>query len=142
VSDVTVKTQGARHGLVSLEMRFHYAVAAAILAGVTAAEKSAVSTTRFKDQTGGTRHSIKGVAAGTHGFVSAGGASKFLQYGTHAALEVRTVPMMIAGSLIFRRFRHPGIQPRPFMTDARLAGEAGMRLGAEVAVSAAIRSSR
>ena len=136
---IYIDTRAAREGLRLLAAGIVNAAAQAMRVAVAAAEKSAKSTTLWNDQSGETRGSIKGeVESYSRGFVSAGGASVFLENGTKAASVARTVPMRINGALIFRHFKHPGIKARPFMAEARVVGEATLEAALTQFINAAI----
>jgi hypothetical protein len=133
-------------GLELLEAGFIQAVGLTLRAGIDAAEKSAKETTLFKDKSGDTRASIKGVLEGfSRGFVSAGGAAKFLDGGTraHVIHGNPTLRFVVNGQVFFRSFvHHPGTAERPFMREARRVGEQAMDYGAAYFVGEAIRRAR
>jgi hypothetical protein len=154
VADVDAKTRGARRGLEKLGTAIYQAAVSAVAVGVKAAEDSEKRTRLFNDKSGGgvtragegTRGSIKGSAVGLLGFVSAGGAARFLESGTAPHLIVahgKALRFESAGQVLYRKFvRHPGTRPRPFVSEAREVGAAAMLRGAEEYVSHAIRSAR
>lgn len=146
MADVEAKTRGARRGLEKLGVAFLQAAELTVRAGVLAAEASEKTTTQFRDRTGGTRASIHGRVLGLVGFVSAGGASRFIHFGTAPHLIVahgRALRFEVAGQVLYRKFvRHPGTKARPFVSEASEVGAAAMRYGAEEYVRNAIRSTR
>lgn len=137
-----IHTEAARAGLAHVLAGVQYAAASALVAGMHAAEVSAKSTALFKDRTGDTRSSIKALVGINRGFVSAGGASTFLQYGTRAHRIVangKALRFVIGGSTMFRKsVNHPGTAPRPFMTEARDLGEIAAVVAAEDYVARAV----
>jgi hypothetical protein len=138
--NVIVRANPTLRGIHILESEVVAAITAGIHAGVTAAEESAKDTTLWHDQSGETRKSIRGeVTSGTSGFVEAGGASGYLQNGTRPASAVRTAAMLINGEVLFRRFKHPGIAARPFMTEARERGAEAAAKAVELYIGEAIR---
>lgn len=128
MSDAKVNGEAARQSLARALALVHTAARSAMQTGVSAAVASAKATTQFKDQSGDTRKSIRGtVTSERRGFVKAGGAAGFLEYGTRAHLIIakgRALRFETGGQAVYRRFvRHPGTKPRPFMHEARDVGE-------------------
>ena len=92
---------------------------------MAAAEASEKSTTQWKNRTGETRGSIKTSSSnGLRGFVSVGGAARFLEWGT-APHVIRAkgggyLRFEIAGAVFFRKMvNHPGQKATYFVTEAR-----------------------
>lgn len=141
---IRVETAAFRESLARLAQRLSFAVDASVMAGIAAAEASGKSTARFKDRTGQTRASIKGEYLGAgRGFVRFGGASRLLESGTraHKIYGRPILRFVINGEVFFRRMvNHPGTAPRPFVSDARTAGEKAFFEAAETNIGAAIRS--
>jgi hypothetical protein len=147
VQDLHVDIGHFLEGLERLSSSLAHVGVEALRIGVRVAEKSAKETTLFKDQTGTTRGSIRGEIAGREsGFVRAGGAASLLQAGTRPHTIVargRALRFVVAGAVMFRRsVLHPGTQPRPFMTQARDAGERAIIEALPVLVREAIARTR
>lgn len=142
---VKADASSARRGLSDLLAGVHQAASLALRTAEEASVASAKGTDRFKDRTGATRASIRAeVRPGLRGFVSAGGASRFLQYGTRAhdivARNASALRFEVAGAVLFRRMvHHPGTAPRPFLTEARNVGERAGFETAEYLLDYAIR---
>lgn len=140
---VAVDAGRTLEGLALLEARILRASTLAVAAGVEAAEKAAKGTVLWKDRTTNTRGTIHGDAAA--GFVTAGGASKFLENGTRAHI-IRgnpTLRFVVAGTVIYRHMvRHPGTKATHFMAEAAHIGEMAMVYAAEMLVGEAIQSAR
>jgi hypothetical protein len=141
----TVHGERTRAGLQLLKAGIHQAAELTVRAAVVAAHQSAKGTARFKDQTGGTRGSIRGSADGLQGFVEARGAARFLEEGTQPHL-LGTVGKLLRftteGQVLYRRYTgwiHPGTAARPFMHEARERGLQAAEWGAELYVNAAIQ---
>ena len=133
-------------GLELLEAGIVQASGLALRAGIKAAEESAKGTRLFKDKSGKTRESIRGVVESYRaGFVEAGGMSRLLESGTRPHL-IYGKPMLrfeINGAVFYRRMvRHPGTAERPFMREARERGEIALAYGAEYFVGEAIARAR
>ena len=102
----------------------------------------AKGTTLWKDQTGDTRKSIHDVQDTiTEGFVEAGEASRYLEYGTpdHGPVRAKALRFEINGHVIFRRFVR-GITARPFMQHARDRGEITAEYATDYYLNEAIRA--
>jgi len=133
---VTADTAQARDALRTLGAGLVQASQFALRSAVDAAKSSAIGTSLWRDRTGDTRRSItSGVTSGS-GFVQAGGASRFLEFGTRAhEIEGRRGGMLrfqMNGATMFRRrVWHPGTAPRPFMADASERGQIAADYGAE-----------
>jgi hypothetical protein len=129
-------------GLELLEAGVVQAIGLAMRSGIKAAEESAKSTTLFKDKSGETRRSIKGeLTSFSSGFVSAGGASQFLENGTraHSIYGNPILRFQIAGQIFYRHMvNHPGTAERPFMAEARRVGEMTIAYGIDYFLGAAI----
>jgi len=126
-----LSTRDTREGLQVLLAGVHQAAVLTLRAATDAAVKSVKGTTLYKDQSGETRRSAEAQINGLSGFVQSGGATRFLENGTKPATEMRTVPMMVNGARIFRRFVHPGTEARPFMAEATKAGQEAADYAAE-----------
>jgi hypothetical protein len=146
-----VKTEGARASLQRLAAAFHYGVSLTMRTAVDVAEGSAKSSKLFRDQTGGTRGSVRGRIAGMNsglprGFVEARGAMRLLESGTSPhtiTARGQTLRFVSGGITIFRRsVRHPGTKPRPIMATARLEAERAVRYGAQIYINNAIKAGR
>jgi hypothetical protein len=137
--NVAVDTARTLEGLALLEARILAAAALSVRAGVEAAEKAAKGTVLWKDRTTNTRSSIHGDVAG--GFVTAGGASKFLENGTSDHNGKPVMRFVINGEVLFRR-RVRGIKATHFMAEAAHIGEMAMVYAAEMLVGEAIQSAR
>jgi len=142
--NVSVSSAQARSDLMLLKAGIHQAAALALKAGIAAAVASAKGTTTWKDQTGATRASIRGESFAGRGFVEAGGASRFLEYGTRPhiirARRAQALRFVVSGVVLFRKWvRHPGTRPTHFLTEARHRGEQAFEWGAEVYVAEAIQ---
>jgi hypothetical protein len=142
---VRIDTAAARRDFAALEHAIIKAGNEAIAQAVDAAAQHARATTLFRDQSGGTRHSVEGVAFAGSGHVSAGEAAVFLENGTmpHVieAKNAQTLRFVVNGETVFRRsVQHPGTQPRPFMTDARNEGERVAEHDLEQKVTDAVRA--
>jgi hypothetical protein len=142
---VTAQVHGQKtiDGLRRLSAGIELASQRILAAAVLAAESSAKGTALFKDQTGGTRGSIKGTVGLHTGKVVAKGAAKFLENGTRAhTIAARNGGMLrffVNGSPVFRRsVRHPGTASRPFMMQARLHAEHVVDYAAEIYIGEAI----
>ena len=113
---------------------------------VAAAEGSARGTDKFHDQSGGTRASIRSEVFGLEGFVSAGGAAGFIEWGTAPHLIVahgQALRFTVNGQTLYRKMvNHPGTRERPFMREAAERGAIAAEYGAEFFVGAAIRGAR
>jgi hypothetical protein len=148
VEQTRVDARRFAEGLERLASAFVRAAEMALREGVKAAEASAKATSLFQDQSGGTRGSIRGVVeTPTSGFVEAGGASRFLQDGTRAhripLSGNATLRFVVAGQVIFRAWvQHKGTKPRPFMTEARDAGERAIAVALPLLVGDVIRQDR
>ena len=71
----------------------------------------------------------------------AGGVARLLESGTRPHLIVGRpiLRFVVGGQTIFRRFvHHPGTAERPFMSEARRAGEQALEYGLEFFISAAV----
>ena len=139
---MNVNLSRARASLNDLRAGLHQAATLALRAAVEAAEKSAKGTTLWKDRTGGTRASIKATVLGDRGFVVAGGASHFLEYGTKAHIIMgRPILRFVSyGTTYFRRMvHHPGTKALYFMEEAKRLGQQTADYGAEYFVSYAIQ---
>lgn len=143
---VQVETARFREGTDTLTGAFVQAVTLAMRSAVKAAETSAKGSSRFKDRTGETRGSIEGeVQSYRGGFVRAGGAMKFLEWGTRAhVIHGRPVlRFVVNGQVMFRRMvHHPGTKARHIMGEARERGEIALDYGVELFVNEAIRRAR
>jgi hypothetical protein len=147
VEEVRVESRRLAEGLERLASAFVQASGAALREGVKVAEASAKGTSLFQDQSGGTRGSVRGeVETPTSGFVEAGGAARFLQDGTRAHTIVArgaALRFVVAGRVVFAKsVQHPGTSPRPFMTEARDAGERAIALALPLLVGDVIRQAR
>ena len=124
-----MKVSGAatRESLHLLSAGIVQAAALTLRAGMAAAEASEKATTQWKDRRpeDGTRSTIKTSSSnGLRGFVSVGGAARFLEWGTRPhvirAKGGGTLRFEINGAVFFRKMvNHPGISPRLFVTEAR-----------------------
>lgn len=144
---VAVEARKTLDGLQQLEAGILQAIGLTMRSAIKATEDAAKATTLFRDRTGNTRASIRGVYNGVWqgGFVTAGGASQFLENGTRAHV-IRGNPILrfeIAGTVFYRRMvHHPGTAARPFMAEARRVGEQAAAYGAEHFINAAIARAR
>jgi hypothetical protein len=142
-----IETRKTVASLEMLQAGVVQAIGLTMRSAIKAAEDSAKGTTLWKDRSGETRASIKGVYLGVAqgGFVTAGGASKFLENGTPPHV-IRGKPILrfeVAGQVFYRRVvRHPGTAERPFMAEARRVGEQAALYGADVFIGAAIARTR
>jgi hypothetical protein len=106
-------------------------------------EESGKQSGLFQDRTGTTRASIRGELQTTRsGFVSFGGASRFLDGGTRAHVIVGKpiLRFVVNGETMFRRMvHHPGTAERPFVRQARERGAQALAYAAEFFVAEAIR---
>jgi hypothetical protein len=143
---IQVESRGTLAGLELLEAGIIQAIGLTLRSGIEATETSAKATTLWKDKSGGTRGSIRGEFQGfSSGFVTAGGASRFLESGTqpHTIVGKPVLRFVVNGEVLFRRMvHHPGTAERPFMTEARRVGEQAVAYGAEYFVGEAIRRAR
>jgi len=113
--------------------RLRLAGAQALIAAVRDAEDSARNTTTWNDRRAldGTRRTIKGITSvdgfSLKGQLSAGGASRFLEFGTkaHGPVKAKRLVFRIGGTLIFAKWVR-GITARKFMREARRVGEQTM----------------
>jgi hypothetical protein len=148
VPDVEAKTRGTRKGLAALDRKIQRAATQIVKAAVEVARKHAKTTDLWQDgKTRDTRKSIRGGMIGPYlGFVEAGGAAHFLEYGTTPHIIMakgRALRFEVAGQVLYRKWvSHPGTRPRPFMREASLAGEQAIPWAAEVYLSQAIQSAR
>jgi len=146
VTEARVDGARFRSGLELLQAGIHQAAVLTLRSAVTAATDSAKGTKLFKDGSGVTRGSIHGEVFGLRGFVTAGGATRFLEYGTRPHIieaHGSALRFVVNGTVLFRKsVKHPGTKPRPFMAEARERGMIAAEYGAEVFVSAAIRNAR
>jgi len=147
VSNVAVHSAGTLRGLETLDAGVHQAIELTIRAAVEAAKASAKGTDKFKDRTGETRGSIHGEALGLNGFVQAGGAARFLEFGTPPhiirARNASALRFVQNGRVVFRKWvRHPGTRERPFMREAQAHGEIAAEYRAEEYINYAIARAR
>lgn len=138
-----IDTSSERAALRDLHGALIQASQLALHAAVDATADSVATTTLYRDQSFGTRNSLrKGVSVGS-GFVSSGGATRFLEYGTPPheihAKGGATLAFQMNGAMMFRKMvHHPGTQPRPFMGAARAVGELAADYGADYFANYAI----
>lgn len=139
MSAPTVDGAKTRSGLRFLRAAFYTAAERTVAAGVMAAEADARASTKFNDQSGKTRGSIKGRVTGLRGVVTAKGAMGFLVNGTaaHGPANARALRFTINGQVLFRKWVR-GITPRPIMSEAAHRGAVAMRAAAEYYVGEAI----
>lgn len=131
----------ARASLLRLKEAVRAAIGQTLRLAVDEAYESAKGTDLFKDQTGGTRRSIKKRLRGLSGMVSAAGAAVLLERGTRA--HTHTLRFLVGGEVLYRKMvKHPGTAPRPFMTEARRKGQEAVEYGAKYFIGAAIRGAR
>ena len=107
-----------------------------------AVRDDAKGTSLWKDRSGHTRQSIHDVQDSvTTGFVEAGEASRYLEYGTpdHGPTHASALRFEINGAVFFRKFGR-GITPRPFMQHARDRGEIVAEYAADYYLDQAIRA--
>lgn len=144
-STVTVHGEATRRGLRNLAAGIVQAAELTLRAAEDAAVASAKATTRFKDQTGGTRASIRRVRTGLTGFVEARGAARFLEGGTrpHVIHGNPVLRFTVNGQVLYRRWvRHPGTAPRPFMEEAARVAFQTAEFAGEYYVNYAIQRAR
>lgn len=151
-ANIEVDGQRAIDSLRSLSNAFRHAVQETTRTVLSETEKHAKETKLFDDKSGagvtrpheGTRSSIRAVEEGmTHGFVEAGGAARFLEYGTPPheiwAKGGGMLRFEVAGTVFYRRMvHHPGTAERPFMQQARDHGQKVADYVAEILVEEAI----
>jgi hypothetical protein len=144
--DFKAETQAARERLRMLKLGVRQAIHQAVTMAATVAEQSALQTTLFKDQSGKTRASIhKGLAGPFRAWVSAAGATRFLEWGTRPhviPVPSGTLHFISNGASVFRRVKvvhHPGTAERPFMEIARREGQLALDYAADLFVAHAIR---
>lgn len=125
-----------------LEAGLNQAGHLALRSAVKASEDSAKATALWHDKTGGTRGSIKSEVFGEVGFVRAGGAARFLEYGTPPH-EIHGNPFLrfqVNGQWVTTRLvKHPGTAERPFMQQASDVGQLAGDYGAEYFADFAIK---
>ena len=120
-----VDGEATRKALSFLNAGVVQAAALTLRAGMRAAEESEKATTQWKDRSGETRGSIKTSSTnGLRGFVSVGGAARFLEWGTQPhVIRARgggTLRFVVNGQVFFRKMvNHPGTKPTHFATEAR-----------------------
>ena len=127
--------------------RLRPAAAQTMIAAVRDAEDSARNTTTWNDRRAldGTRRTIKGTPSvdgfSFRGELSAGGASRFLEWGTkaHGPVTASHLVFRIGGTLIFTKWVK-GIEPRKFMAEARRVGEQTMTYSVDYFFNKAIHS--
>jgi hypothetical protein len=143
----TISTRAARDGLRATARAIEVAAGLALRAAMEATEKTAKSSTDFRDRSGDTRQSIHTRALGFdahQGFVEAGGAMHFLEWGTgpHAiAAHGKVLRFTVGGNVMFRRsVQHPGVHERPIMRKARDVGAQTLLYAVDHYVGHAIRS--
>jgi len=141
---IKIDGRATKESLRLLQAGIHQAAALALRQAVKVAEADARSTTLFTDRTGRTRASIRSETFAGRGWVEAGRAARFLEYGTRphiiAARNAGTLAFRVNGQMVFRRsVMHPGTSERPFMRHARERGEQALAYALDLFIDAAIR---
>lgn len=137
-------TANARAGLSELLASIHNAASQALRTAEETSREHAKRTTLWKDKSGETRKSIHGEVYGLRGFVEAGGAARWLEFGTPphviSGSKGKQLRFAIAGSTLFRsRVHHQGTAERPFMQQARDQGQKVLEYGLAYFVGYAIQ---
>ena len=144
MSFVRVDTSAARKSLNDLHAGIVQAERLAMNAAFSAAESSAKSTSLFNDKTGATRRTIGGAVFAGFGTLSAGGMSRFLEFGTKPHMITAhgngLLRFQINGRWVSTKsVNHPGTAERPFMHVARDLAQQTADYAAEYFVDYAIK---
>jgi hypothetical protein len=143
---VRIETAAARRALSNLNAGIRQATSLAMRAAVSAALYAAKATKLWKDRRPLTRNTIHGEAHDLTGFVEAGGASHFLEYGTAAHVIMArgtALRFSVNGRVLYRKWvNHPGTKPRPFMHEAAARGQQALDYGIEEYINYAISRAR
>jgi hypothetical protein len=146
MSAPTVDGRATREQLVFMAAAVRQAVGLTLRAAKDAAVRSAKESTRFANQSGETRSSIRGEIVGLGGFVQAGGSARLLENGTRPHTIVahgKALRFTVNGATLFRRVvHHPGTKARPFMAEARERAIQAAEWGAEIFIGPALRGGR
>ena len=143
---VEVDGRAAINSLRTLRNAVQYAVQETQRAVLLETERHAKASTLFQDRSGKTRASIRAVPQTmATGFIEAGAAARFLEYGTRPhEIWARGGGMLrfeVAGTVFYRRMvHHPGTAERPFMQQARDHGQQVADYAAEFYLARAIHS--